>query len=275
MPFLPAFLLDSLDEVVFEGRNQAYGAYQLRQDYQRNLASAGGLTLALFVTALLGWSAWRQLAPPVQPAATMSHEIKLIDVTPPPTVIEHPKVAEPALPPARPRATHPAPTIPTLVAKDAVVPPRPTPPAPTEAIDESVGPATLTVSDGLPTTTEADGKIGGNDIDATATSHEPFVAVEKMPEFAGGQAALLRYLRGHLHYPGAALAQGIGGRVFLSFVVQADGSISDVTVLKGLGYGLDEEAQRVVRQMPNWTPGYQSKHAVPVRFTLPITFQYQ
>lgn len=96
-----------------------------------------------------------------------------------------------------------------------------------------------------------------------------------MPEFAGGQAALLRYLRDHLHYPGRALAAGVGGKVFLSFVVGADGSISEVTILKGLGYGLDEEAQRVVRQMPTWTPGYQSKHAVPVRFTLPITFQYQ
>jgi protein TonB len=101
------------------------------------------------------------------------------------------------------------------------------------------------------------------------------VYVEKMPEFAGGQAALLQYLRSHLRYPSRALAEGVGGRVFLSFVVGADGVISEVTILKGLGYGLDEEALRVVRQMPAWTPGYQSKHAVPVRFTLPITFQYQ
>ena len=120
-------------------------------------------------------------------------------------------------------------------------------------------------------------KRGGSETGTVtkAPSNEPFIAVEKMPEFAGGQEALLRYLRSHLRYPGAALAEGIGGRVFLSFVVQADGTISDVIVLKGLGYGLDEEAQRVVRQMPNWTPGYQSKHAVPVRFTLPITFRYQ
>jgi protein TonB len=96
-----------------------------------------------------------------------------------------------------------------------------------------------------------------------------------MPEFAGGQAALLRYLRQHLRYPSSALAAGVGGRVFMSFVVGADGSISEVTILKGLGYGLDEEAQRVVRQMPAWVPGYQSKHAVPVRFTLPITFAIQ
>jgi protein TonB len=96
-----------------------------------------------------------------------------------------------------------------------------------------------------------------------------------MPEFMGGQSALLRYLQKNLRYPAAALAAQAEGRVFLSFVIQADGTIADVTILKGLGYGLDEEAQRVVRQMPAWTPGYQSKHAVPVRFTLPITFKIQ
>lgn len=96
-----------------------------------------------------------------------------------------------------------------------------------------------------------------------------------MPEFAGGTEALMRYLRSHLRYPSAALAAQAEGRVFVSFVVQADGTIADITVPKGLGYGLDEEAQRVVRQMPAWTPGQQSHHAVPVRFTLPITFRIQ
>ncbi|RZK88344.1 MAG: energy transducer TonB, partial [Hymenobacter sp.] len=73
----------------------------------------------------------------------------------------------------------------------------------------------------------------------------------------------------------AALREQAEGRVYVSFVVQADGTIADISVLKGLGYGLDEEAQRVVRQMPAWTPGRQSNHAVAVRFTLPITFKIQ
>jgi protein TonB len=96
-----------------------------------------------------------------------------------------------------------------------------------------------------------------------------------MPEFAGGNAALMRYLRDHLRYPSQALREQIEGRVFVSFVVQADGTIADISIPKGLGYGLDEEAQRVVRQMPAWTPGQQAHHAVPVRFTLPITFRIQ
>ena len=276
MPLVPAFLLDSLDEVVFEGRNQAYGAYQLRHDYQRNLASAGGITLLLSAFLLLSRAAWWQLVPTATPMVVLTHDV--VPIIPPASiVIEHPKVAEPQLPHARSVATHPAPTISHEVVKDDISQPHPTPLRLTQVIDGPIGPATPNASNALTATGEVGGKAGGSETGtvAPATSSEPFIAVEKMPEFAGGQEALLRYLRSHLRYPGAALAEGIGGRVFLSFVVQADGSISDVTVLRGLGYGLDEEAQRVVRQMPNWTPGYQSKHAVAVRFTLPITFQYQ
>ncbi|MGI4740615.1 MAG: energy transducer TonB [Janthinobacterium lividum] len=276
MSLLPTFLLDSLDEVVFEGRNQAYGAYQLRHEYQRNLLSAGGITLLLGAFLTLGWATWQQFAPVALPQRSLDHFLKPML---PPTIpiIEHPKVAVLAPPHARAIATHPIPTIPTQVAKDDVLKPRPTPPAVSEIVDDVIGPVTPNANDLSTTIGEVSGKTAGSDTD-TATppaSSEPFIAVEKMPEFTGGQEALLRYLRSHLRYPSAALTAGIGGRVFLSFVIQADGSISEVTVLKGLGYGLDDEAQRVVRQMPNWTPGYQSKHPVAVRFTLPITFQYQ
>ena len=275
MSLLPAFLSDSLDEVVFEGRNQAYGAYQLRQDYQQNLASAGGITLAIGTTLLLGWAGWKQLAPAPAEALRTHHEIKLIDI-PPTIVIDKPKVAVLAPPRVRAATTHVAIDKPTEVVKDNVPQPHITPPSPTETVvDGPTGPATVGDPSAV-TTTGPTGPASGPDATETApATNEPFIVVEKMPEFAGGQAALLRYLQKHLRYPSSALAAGMGGRVFMSFVVGADGSISDVTILKGLGYGLDEEAQRVVRQMPAWVPGYQSKHAVPVRFTLPITFAIQ
>ena len=276
MSLLPAFLTDSLDDVVFEGRNQAYGAYQLRQDYQHNLASAGGLTLAFGALLFLGWAGWNRLHPT---AAVLPHHptiLTTIEVEKPPTVvIEKPKVM-PATPARARAATHVAPAIPTQVAKDDVPQPKLAKPQPTEMVDGPVGLATTdspSTGDPGPATSAGGDATGGTA--AAPASTEPFVAVEKMPEFAGGQAALLRYLSSHLRYPSSALAAGVGGRVFMSFVVGADGSISDVTILKGLGYGLDEEAQRVIRQMPAWVPGYQSKHPVPVRFTLPITFNIQ
>ena len=274
MSLLPAFLSDSLDEVVFEGRNRTYGAYQLRQDYQQNLASAGGLTLLFGALLFLGAAGWSRLHPVA--AVLPSHPVilKTIEIEPPtPVIIEHPKVVPASLPSAR-AATHVAPVIPTQVAKDDVPQPKLAKPEPTEIVDGATSLVTTNAT-GDPSLLDNDGK--GTEVGPATTpaSSEPFVAVEKMPEFTGGQAALLRYLQKNLRYPGSALAAGVGGRVFMSFVVGADGSISEVTILKGLGYGLDEEAQRVVRQMPAWVPGYQSKHAVPVRFTLPITFAIQ
>lgn len=275
MSLLPAFLTDSLDDVVFEGRNQAYGAYQLRQDYQQNLASAGGITVAFCTVLLLGWAGWKQLTPVAPPVIHTSKGLELIEVKKQ-LVIEKPKLAVQASPRARPAATHVAPTMPTQVAKDDVPQPHIAPVTPSAIVDGPTGLAT-TGDPNAAATSEPSSTDGGPATDpATApATNEPFIMVEKMPEFAGGQAALLRYLQKHLRYPSSALAAGVGGRVFMSFVVGADGSISEVTILKGLGYGLDEEAQRVVRQMPAWVPGYQSKHAVPVRFTLPITFTIQ
>jgi protein TonB len=143
----------------------------------------------------------------------------------------------------------------------------------------TTGPAVLGTDDvagsatGTTTGKTGPGSEGGTGEGAAVTG--PYIVVEKMPEFAGGMDALMRYLRSHLRYPSAALREQAEGRVYVSFVVQADGTIADISVPKGLGYGLDEEAQRVVRQMPPWTPGRQSNHAVPVRFTLPITFKIQ
>ncbi|QKG57857.1 energy transducer TonB [Hymenobacter sp. BRD128] len=275
MSLLPAFLTDSLDDVVFEGRNQAYGAYQLRQDYQQHLASAGGYTLLFGALLFLGAAGWSRLHPAT--VAPLTHPVIACPIIiPKEVVIEHPKVAPASPPPARPAVTHPAPSIPTEVAKDNVPQPHITPVTHTEIVDGATGPVvpgSVAVTD-----PSAVAGPGGDATTGPATapaSNEPFVVVEKMPEFAGGQAALLRYLQQHLRYPNSALAAGVGGKVFMSFVVGADGTISDVTILKGLGYGLEEEALRVVRQMPTWMPGYQSKHPVPVRFTLPITFSIQ
>lgn len=263
----------SLDDVVFEGRNQAYGAYALRQAYRQNLTSAGGLTLALCATLMLAWGAWRHLAPTIVPVAA---PLNPVEIAPKKFVLEAPKQAVLTPPRARPVATHVAATTPTEITKDNTPTPLPKPQLTAPEFDGPIGPAVPATASGLaetgPATGPASSEAGGETAPAVSG---PYIVVEKMPEFAGGQAALLRYLQKNLRYPATALAAQAEGRVFLSFVVQADGTIADVTILKGLGYGLDEEARRVVRQMPAWTPGYQSKRAVPVRFTLPITFKVQ
>lgn len=99
-----------------------------------------------------------------------------------------------------------------------------------------------------------------------------FTVVEVMPEFPGGANAMMKYVSENIHYPEIAKNKGIQGRVFVNFVVEKDGKVSDVKVLRGIGGGCDEEAIRVVAAMPNWTPGTQRGEAVRVSFNLPIKF---
>ena len=102
-----------------------------------------------------------------------------------------------------------------------------------------------------------------------------FDIVEQMPQFPGGNAALFEYLSKHIKYPVIAEENGIQGRVIVTFVVERDGSITDVKVVKSVDPSLDKEAQRVVKSMPRWIPGKQNGSAVRVKYTVPVTFRLQ
>ena len=104
---------------------------------------------------------------------------------------------------------------------------------------------------------------------------EIFVVVEKQPEFPGGSSALMKFLSDNIKYPVIAQENGIQGRVITNFVVERDGSISDVQVIRGQDPSLDKEAVRVIKTMPRWTPGQQRGKPVRVRFTLPVVFRLQ
>ena len=102
-----------------------------------------------------------------------------------------------------------------------------------------------------------------------------FDVVEEMPQFPGGQAALLEYLAKNIKYPVVAEENGVQGRVIVTFVVERDGSITDVKVVKSVDPSLDKEAARVVKSMPKWQPGKQNGSAVRVKYTVPVTFKLQ
>ena len=106
-------------------------------------------------------------------------------------------------------------------------------------------------------------------------TEEIFVVVEQQPEFPGGMSALMKFLSDNIKYPVIAQENGIQGRVITNFVVERDGSISDVQVVRGQDPSLDREAVRVIKTMPKWTPGQQRGKAVRVRFTLPVVFRLQ
>ena len=102
-----------------------------------------------------------------------------------------------------------------------------------------------------------------------------FDVVEQMPSFPGGDAELMKFLGSHIKYPSIAEENGISGRVIATFVVERDGSITDVRILKSVDPSLDKEAIRVLQSMPRWIPGKQNGSPVRVKYTVPVTFRLQ
>lgn len=110
---------------------------------------------------------------------------------------------------------------------------------------------------------------------AQADTSKIFNIVEKMPEYPGGINALMHYLATNIKYTAEARKAKVQGRVFVNFIIEKDGSISHVKVLKGIGYGCDKEAVKAVENMPRWIPGQQRGKPVRVEYNLPVKFSLQ
>ena len=112
-------------------------------------------------------------------------------------------------------------------------------------------------------------------VEEEVVEQEIFQIVEEMPAFPGGEGKLMEYFAKNIKYPQIARETGIQGRVFIGFVVEPDGSVSNVKLLRGIGGGCDEEAMRVVKSMPKWKPGKQRGKAVRVSYQIPVFFKLQ
>ncbi|MDX9919722.1 MAG: TonB family protein [Paludibacter sp.] len=162
------------------------------------------------------------------------------------------------------------------------LPPPPPPPAP-EIVEELNIVEDDVVTESVEINTEDD-KDKTVTINAPVTSTGPIVeeednvvfqVVEKMPSFPGGDAALFKYLSDNVKYPVIAQENGVQGRVICQFVVNRDGSIVDVEVVRSVDPSLDKEAIRVIKSMPKWSPGQQRGKPVRVKYTLPVNFRLQ
>ncbi len=107
----------------------------------------------------------------------------------------------------------------------------------------------------------------------TTTDDKIYEVCEQMPIFEGGDAALLKYLTDSVKYPELAKKHGVQGRVVIGFIVEKDGSLTDVKVLRHVDIALDAEALRVVKGMPKWIPGCQDEQLVRVRYNVPVSFR--
>ena len=130
----------------------------------------------------------------------------------------------------------------------------------------------------VPDSLEEDGEVTeGLVVPWRDESDEPevYMIVDEMPEFPGGDKELYQFIADNVKYPAEAKEKGIKGRVFVNFIVEPDGSVSDIKVLRGIGGGCDEEAVRIVESMPKFKPGIQNGEAVRVSYTVPVIFRLE
>ena len=270
-------------EMVFAGKNKEYGAYQLRKGTSgRNIKSLLILVIAAaLVGGFLAWKVIEQKQAEEQQAymeamklAELQEQAKKEKKKPEPV---KPKI-EPKkeIPVARETQKFTAPVIKKdeLVKEENQV-------KQMDKLDDKVAVGTENKEGVKDRTVEA----VRNDIAVAAPPPPPapkpevaskvFDVVEEMPSFPGGQGALMSYLASNIKYPVVAQENGVQGRVIVSFVVERDGSISDVKVARSVDPSLDREAQRVVKSMPKWKPGKQNGSAVRVKYTVPVVFRLQ
>lgn len=265
-------------DLVFEGKNQAYGAYQLRKNTgKRNLMSllvmfGIGVAIAAFV-AIKG-----VVENAMKQDVAIEADVELAKLAEKKKEPEVKKREEPIVDKVEvEKVKSSVKFVPPVIKKDDEVKPE----------DE------LKSQEELSKTNTAIGAfdVKGNDEAAgevlkakeVIAQPEPpkeeetkvFDVVEQMPSFPGGAGALMQYLSSNIKYPVVAEENGVQGRVVCTFVVEKDGSITDVRVIKSVDPSLDKEAVRVVKGMPRWIPGKQNGSAVRVKYTVPVTFRLQ
>lgn len=262
-------------DVVFSERNKNYGAYELRKHYNSNLLKALLITATLFSAGLFSASyllRHHQNQTIVKPDTETVIELR--DIKTPPVLPEKQAVKKTALP-ASGAAQKIVPTAPQQM-KPVADELAPIDPKPISAQNSTAG--TTDIPGDLPGLNTA---ANGNGTGTQASTEDPgdalvpFTAIEKLPTFPGGMEAWAKFLSKNLRYPERASSAGVSGRVYMSFIVEKDGKITDIQVSRAAGYGFDEEAKRVLKLAPQWKPGIQNGKPVRVRYTMPINFTIQ
>lgn len=255
-----------MDEIVFEDRNKSYGAYFLRKSYARNVLFATLIAFGISAFAIGLPEIIKLLSPKEEMIERPKTKVSIADLAPPPPIQNTPPPPKLNLPPP---PTEVIKFLPPKVTEKEVPEEEEMPTieevkkAPVIGAENIEGPSDVVFE-------EPPAEIGtGEDENA----NQIFTIVEQYPEFPGGVGELNKYLSKNIKYPDAAISRGVEGTVYVSFVVAADGAISDVGILKGIGSGCDEEAVRVVKKMPPWKPGKQSGRAVAVKYQVPVRFR--
>jgi len=249
------------EDIVFENRNKAYGAYLLRTLYTKNVVLGVVITFIFFlfvfyspdIIALFKGEEIVEKAPPRKLVYTELSAPPPIDKPkPPPPQVQLPKLQKVIK------------FVPPKVVKEEVVEEIPT-------IEEIKQHEVAAVEIEGPTEIVFEEPV--EEVVVVEDENKIFTVVEQQPEFQGGYEAMMNFIKKNMRYPASARRMGVDGTVYVSFVVSKDGSISEVKTIRGISADCDQEAIRVVSMMPSWKPGRQNGKPVFVRFVLPIKFK--
>ncbi len=252
------FNAPAFDDIVFEKRNKEYGAYTLRKKYNRNVLIALLIGSVLIATAIIT---------PYLNAKAAESKAKAEERQ---VIVEMENLDQPA---------------------ENVAPPPPPPPPPQDVVQQAAYVPPVVVDSIKPedevqlmTADQAAVEVQDQEVveeiaivaeeieEEEVEEAEPFVVVEEMPMFPGGEVELLKYIMEHTQYPEVAKENNIQGKVIVRFCVTAKGGVDKVEILKGVDPELDKEAIRVVKTLPAFKPGKQGGKPVPVWYMVPINY---
>ena len=245
-------------ELVFEGKNKAYGAYEMRQTSPSRHNKAL-VIVVIFILIAFSLPFLLKAVANQEDKETMTEVTTLANLETPEEEPEQQELKKPDLPPPPPLKS----TIkftPPVIKKDEEV--REEDEMKTQE-DLNLNKTAISIADIREVVKEP----------VEEKKQEIYHTVEQMPQFPGGDTELLKYIRDNLQYPQAALENNIQGRVIVQFVVGKDGKVTNVQILKGVDRLCDQEAVRVIESMPQWIPGKHNGVAVPVYYRVPVTFK--
>ena len=252
----------SWEDIVFENRNKNYGAYLNRKSYSKTVVVATSMTVLVMVFVL----AFPMLKELFRSNDVVEDDGKLKQMT---VNLDQPPPISPNQPP--PPDIRIPPPIKTVI---KFLPPKVTD---KEVVEEEEMPTIEEIKQNETGTENVEGTsevIFEEPVEEVKEDvNKVFLVVEQPPEFEGGIEAMYKFIYKNVKYPASARRMNVEGSVYVGFVVDADGKISEASVIKGISADCDKEALRVVKLMPKWRPGKQSGRAVRVKYVLPIKYR--
>lgn len=269
------YMKADIDDIIFQYRNKSYGGYLLRKLYPGNMTKGSIVATLLFLLLVSIPMIARMVKDNLPDENLVNAEVTLAE-PPPLDKNTPPPPPPPELPPPPKKAT--IAFVKPVVKKDEKVIEEAPPPDVEDLKDIEISTKTQEGSDdGVPEGLEDVVEEAPPAVveEVVEKPQEVFKVVEQMPQFPDGEAALFKFINDNIKYPAVARENGIEGKVFVKFIVEADGSVTNVEVVRDIGGGCGEEAMRVVKKFPKWNPGKQRGRPVRVFFNLPVQFRLQ